>query len=164
MASRDPPKQDEDALWGKKKKFKKSVREKTVCRSFSTHVSGIKEEERPKRYSAPPSCDFNQHDLTDILSSTPVHVMAQQLTWIESKLFIKIKPRDFLRHVWGPKETPISALIDHFNYISAWVASMIVNQNRLEDRVFVYEYCLKIAVVGSMLKSNFSYEFFFFFF
>ncbi|KAG1146166.1 hypothetical protein G6F37_003093 [Rhizopus arrhizus] len=163
LASRDPPDEDQDALWGiKAKKYNGyesllSIEKQPILlrRSHSSHipvkdVGDEDDSERSKRYSAPPFGDIRgQRPIVRVLMSIPVKVMAEQLTLLETKLFLKIQPRDFLKHTWisqKTKETPISASIHHFNYISGWIASMIVDQVKMEDRAFVYEYCLKVAV------------------
>ncbi|GAA5796610.1 hypothetical protein HPULCUR_001983 [Helicostylum pulchrum] len=77
---------------------------------------------------------------------------AEQFTCIEAELFRKIQPRDFLRHLWIQKKkqhhnkNPVLASIEHFNFISAWIASLVVNQPLLERRVVLFEICLQIAV------------------
>ena len=84
--------------------------------------------------------------------------VADQLTWIEAEIFQKIQPRDFLRHLWSERrkrrllndvdKSPVSASIEHFNFVSGWIASLVVSQTALQKRVLVFEYCLKIAVVS----------------
>ncbi|KAI7897374.1 ras guanine nucleotide exchange factor domain-containing protein [Mucor mucedo] len=83
--------------------------------------------------------------------------VADQLTWIESELFSKIKPREFIRNIWN---TPVSdkrssllscsntvlASIAHFNFISAWVVTVIVTQSRLSKRVALLQKFMSIAV------------------
>ncbi|GAA5812773.1 hypothetical protein MFLAVUS_006231 [Mucor flavus] len=77
---------------------------------------------------------------------------AEQFTCIEAELFRKIQPRDFLRHLWIQKKkqhhnkNPVLASIEHFNFISAWISSLVVNQPLLERRVILFEICLQIAV------------------
>ncbi|KAI8374367.1 ras guanine nucleotide exchange factor domain-containing protein [Radiomyces spectabilis] len=89
----------------------------------------------------------------------PAQVMAEQLTWVEAELFRRIKPRDFVRHIWSSSDiglqkntdrstmgNPVLASIAHFNFISAWVAAMIVAQHKLARRAAVFERFLCIAV------------------
>lgn len=89
-------------------------------------------------------------DPYQVLSSLSPLTLAQQLTWIEADLFRRIQPRDFLRHLWSnnlsTEKNPVLASIEHFNFISGWIASLVVKQNLLEKRVSVFEFCLQLAV------------------
>ncbi|KAG0164949.1 hypothetical protein DFQ30_009167 [Apophysomyces sp. BC1015] len=98
----------------------------------------------------------------------PDKALADQLTWIEAELFRKIKPREFVRNIWAssslsartmkswtdnapspphsPPTSVVMASISHFNFISGWVATMIVTQPKLNKRAAVLEKCLSIAV------------------
>jgi hypothetical protein len=91
-----------------------------------------------------------------VISVTPAQELASQFTFIEAELFRKIQPRDFLRHLYSNKtKTALFALVEHFNFVSAWIASFIVRQNELSKRIIVFEYCLKIAtVIRYMYKTN----------
>lgn len=96
-------------------------------------------------------------DPFQVITSLSPYKLAEQLTWIEAELFRKIQPRDFLRHLWSqrkkksrshsPNKNPVLASIEHFNFISGWIASLVVNQTVLEKRVVVFEFCLQTAVV-----------------
>ncbi|SAM08808.1 hypothetical protein [Absidia glauca] len=109
---------------------------------------------------------------TTLLLSLSNQEMAEQLTWIESGLFGKIKSREFVRMIWGShdnkqrpeeddREDPsnqqqnhpmpitksgLTASISHFNFVSAWVISMIVTQPNLTKRVALLEKFMAIAV------------------
>ncbi|KAI9281645.1 ras guanine nucleotide exchange factor domain-containing protein [Sporodiniella umbellata] len=115
----------------------------------------------PKRYSAPTVQRLLSTQLTDAqqLTRIPVKKMAQQLSFLEMDLFLTIQPRDFLRHVWvHPKKrstisTTLSASIQHFNYLSEWIASMILSQVELDQRVLVYEYCSRLAIELEQLNN-----------
>ncbi|CAO3657588.1 unnamed protein product [Mucor hiemalis] len=95
-------------------------------------------------------------DPLEIVNSISATKLAEQLTWIEAELFRMIQPRDFLRHLWNqrkkrrrshnPENNPVLASIEHFNFVSGWIASLIVGQVDLEKRITVFEYCLKIAL------------------
>lgn len=95
-------------------------------------------------------------DPFEIITCTPALKLAEQLTWIETEIFYKIQPRDFLRHQKnkhkqlqsGKEKNPVLASIEHFNFVSGWIASLVVNQAILEKRTIVFEYCLQIAVVS----------------
>lgn len=96
-------------------------------------------------------------DPLEIVNTISATKLAEQLTWIEAELFRMIQPRDFLRHLWNqrkkrrrshnPENNPVLASIEHFNFVSGWIASLIVSQGDLEKRITVFEYCLKIALV-----------------
>ncbi|KAI8973848.1 ras guanine nucleotide exchange factor domain-containing protein [Pilobolus umbonatus] len=90
---------------------------------------------------------------------TTDNMIADQLTWIESELFMRIKPREFIRNIWttgidqhgsdpniGRNSNTVSASISHFNFISAWVVTMILAQTRLSKRVLVLQKFMSIAV------------------
>ncbi|CAO3652165.1 unnamed protein product [Cunninghamella blakesleeana] len=111
---------------------------------------------------------------TNILLSISSQYLAEQLTWIESELFGKIKSREFIRMLWSyPNDqikkslmssilkeddddevkdlsntctSALQASISHFNFISAWVISMIVLQPKLKKRVALLEKFMVIAV------------------
>ncbi|OAD04204.1 hypothetical protein MUCCIDRAFT_79325 [Mucor lusitanicus CBS 277.49] len=98
---------------------------------------------------------------------TPIK-LAEQLTWIDQELFRKIQPRDFLRHhaaapshphqnnsskrrkrdsaAVTSKDNPVLASIEHFNFVSGWIASLIVSQVCMQKRIHVFEFCLQTAV------------------
>lgn len=74
--------------------------------------------------------------------------------------FINLKkPREFIRNIWNSSinsddssfmstssNNAVSASIAHFNFISAWVVTMIITQTRLSKRVAVLEKFMSIAV------------------
>ncbi|GAA5800573.1 hypothetical protein HPULCUR_006009 [Helicostylum pulchrum] len=84
--------------------------------------------------------------------------IADQLTWIESELFSKIKSREFVRNIWNSPvndnkrssllscNNTVLASIAHFNFISAWVVTVIVTQSRLSKRVALLQKFMSIAV------------------
>lgn len=64
--------------------------------------------------------------------------IAEQLTLREWELFRIIPDSDFLDKTWLQKPAPLNnalvQMIDHFNLVSLWVASEIVNTEDLKDR------------------------------
>lgn len=64
--------------------------------------------------------------------------IAEQLTLREWELFRVIPEAEFLEKTWlskpPPAFSPLIKMIDHFNLISMWVASEIVNTEDLKDR------------------------------
>ncbi|KAI7855089.1 ras guanine nucleotide exchange factor domain-containing protein [Circinella umbellata] len=94
-----------------------------------------------------------------VMMEIPERAIADQLTWIESELFGKIKAREFVRNIWCPRPSSVSsedqlnkchsavaASIAHFNFISAWVATIIVTQPKLNKRAGLLEKFMSIAV------------------
>ncbi|KAI8991011.1 ras guanine nucleotide exchange factor domain-containing protein [Mycotypha africana] len=116
--------------------------------------------------------------------------IAEQLTWIEMKLFQQIQPRDFLRRLWIKHSylvqqqqlthrsedkgnansensannnnnnsnstllnNPLYASIEHFNFMSGWIATIILKITELDQRVLVFEQCMKIALELKQLKN-----------
>ncbi|ORY93391.1 ras guanine nucleotide exchange factor domain-containing protein [Syncephalastrum racemosum] len=81
------------------------------------------------------------------IAEVPALNLAEQLTWVEAELFRKIKPRDFVRNVHPhAASASIAASISHFNFISAWVATLIVTQGKLAKRAALLEKFMSIAV------------------
>lgn len=79
-------------------------------------------------------------------------VIAAELTRLEWDLFIAIRPRDLLRHILSnresrPKESPVARSIAFFNYVSYWVASMIVVQSKTKLRARMLEKFMNIAAI-----------------
>lgn len=79
---------------------------------------------------------------------------ARQLTIIESRLYIQIKPHECLNKIWQKKtvtqEEPavnVKALILHSNRLTNWVAEMILAQNELKKRVGVIKHFVAVADV-----------------
>ncbi|KAI8150045.1 ras guanine nucleotide exchange factor domain-containing protein [Fennellomyces sp. T-0311] len=93
-----------------------------------------------------------------VIMEIPDQAVADQLTWIESELFGKIKAREFVRNIWSARPSSVSsedqlkchsavvASIAHFNFISAWVATIIVTQPKLNKRAALLEKFMSIAV------------------
>ncbi|KAI8371254.1 ras guanine nucleotide exchange factor domain-containing protein [Choanephora cucurbitarum] len=83
-----------------------------------------------------------------LLNKTSEHVIADQLTWIEAELFTRIKPREFVRHLWDQThhQNTVMASIAHFNFISAWLVTMVVTQSRLSKRVALLQKFMLVAV------------------
>ncbi|KAL9560606.1 hypothetical protein PS6_000061 [Mucor atramentarius] len=103
--------------------------------------------------------DQSSYNYKIFMKTTDV-AFADQLTWIEAELFSRIKPREFIRNIWDSSvsnnsssfiescsNNAVTASIAHFNFISAWVVTMIITQTRLNKRVSVLEKFMSIAVV-----------------
>ncbi|KAJ3326302.1 hypothetical protein HDV06_000178 [Boothiomyces sp. JEL0866] len=74
-------------------------------------------------------------------------IIAKQLTLYEWDIFIAINPRDFLQHQRGKSKpnTALAKAIQHFNFISSLVKTLILVQETLEARTQVLLKFIKIA-------------------
>ncbi|GAN01947.1 conserved hypothetical protein [Mucor ambiguus] len=134
----------------------------------------------PIQYDQPIMYKHTTHQFDVLKTLTPIK-LAEQLTFVDQEIFRKIQPRDFLRHASAPsssqhahqkryssnsnskrrtqssattsKENPVLASIEHFNFVSGWVASLIVSQVCMEKRIYVFEFCLQTAVCLRQLNN-----------
>jgi len=77
----------------------------------------------------PKTNNFNDFDVAEV---------ARQLCLFESTLFRLIHPKECLNQSWNKKKerSPhIIRMIDHFNDVSGWVATQIVTNKKLADRM-----------------------------
>ncbi|KAI9321273.1 ras guanine nucleotide exchange factor domain-containing protein [Dichotomocladium elegans] len=102
-----------------------------------------------------------------MMMEMPDQSIAAQLTWIEAELFGKIKAREFVRNIWSShsssngrpsrpnsvsseeqirSNSAVVASIAHFNFISGWVATMIVTQAKTNKRAALLGKFMSIAV------------------
>ncbi|KAI9273633.1 ras guanine nucleotide exchange factor domain-containing protein [Sporodiniella umbellata] len=93
------------------------------------------------------------------MKSSDLHI-AEQLTLIDSELFSRIEDREFIRNMWNNTAQPnsnnrVSASIAHFNFISAWVSTLIVSQSRTNKRASVL---LKFMSVAIELRNLYNYN------
>ncbi|KAL3896387.1 MAG: hypothetical protein SGCHY_004102 [Lobulomycetales sp.] len=77
--------------------------------------------------------------------------IARQLDLIEFEIFEKIKPRDLLHHLWdryskGRHAPLVYCSIKHFNFLSLWVQSVILDHKKLKDRSKALLNMLKVAL------------------
>lgn len=126
----------------------------------------------PVHYDQPTMMYEHTTQQFDILKTLTPIKLAEQLTWIDQELFRKIQPRDFLRHAssssfnqqsssskrrrksaTASKENPVLASIEHFNFVSGWIASLIVSQACMDKRIYVFEFCLQVAVHARQLNN-----------
>lgn len=94
------------------------------------------------------SADFNFLDLDD-------EEIARQLTLIEYDTFAAIKPAELLNQAWAKpalqKRAPnILAMIERFNNVSLWVATMIVKVENVKVRAKMMAKCVSIAKVQNI--------------
>lgn len=111
------------------------------------------------------SMDAHQQKLSlravsQTLENTDDYTIAAELTRLEWDLFIAISPRDLLRHILVPRivrgnEGPVARSIIHFNYISFWVCSMILVQQKVKNRARMLEKFMNIA---SILRHSNNYN------
>ncbi|KAF3921340.1 hypothetical protein ABW20_dc0100082 [Dactylellina cionopaga] len=88
-----------------------------------------------------------------IFMELPDEDIAQELTRIDWSLFSRIKPRDFIRHVSVPaaekERIPslkyMNKLIEHFNRVAYWVASIILERPKAKHRARALEKFMNIA-------------------
>jgi len=76
--------------------------------------------------------------------------VAKQLTLIEFKMFKNIKPSELLNQAWNKpkiqhKSPHVVTLINRANKISFWVASTILWNARMGDRVKVIDKFIRVA-------------------
>ncbi|KAI8328481.1 ras guanine nucleotide exchange factor domain-containing protein [Chlamydoabsidia padenii] len=83
------------------------------------------------------SLRHKSHNRHAMLMNIPVVLLAEQLTWAELVLYRNIKPRDYIRHLWGEKgaSEAMMASISHGNFIKEWVVTMILIQSNQDERV-----------------------------
>ncbi|CAG8559298.1 10239_t:CDS:10, partial [Cetraspora pellucida] len=83
----------------------------------------------------------------------PEKAIANELTHQEFQLFKKITGRDLLRHIWTPQGSiqrgngRVAKSIQHFNFISNWVSTMILSQEKLKSRAAMLKKFMKVAVI-----------------
>ncbi|CAO3594031.1 unnamed protein product [Absidia cylindrospora] len=79
-----------------------------------------------------------------MLMDLSVDLLAEQLTWVELTLYRNIKPRDYIRHLWGEKgaSEAMVAFISHGQFIKGWVMTMILMQKH---------HCQRMALVDKFV-------------
>ncbi|KAK6360229.1 hypothetical protein TWF730_006379 [Orbilia blumenaviensis] len=88
-----------------------------------------------------------------IFMELPDEDIAHELTRIDWTMFSRIKPRDFVRHVSVPaaekERIPslkyMNKLIEHFNRVAYWVASIILERPKAKHRARALEKFMNIA-------------------
>ena len=80
----------------------------------------------------------------------PIEV-ARQLTLVDYEIFSSIRATECLKKAWTKKdrrdaEAPhIWRMIQRFEHLTEWIATQIVRQRSMEDRVLVYEWAVELA-------------------
>lgn len=91
------------------------------------------------------------NSLADLLLLTPPTILAEQLTMIDFAIFKDIEPRELQNQSWNKANVKASRspnilrLINRSTQVSYWVATMILMNTKVEDRVKVWEKIIEIA-------------------
>lgn len=106
---------------------------------FTTPIGDESKSKKGKRLSTKKRSRANSVADGDVCFDTLTAAdIAEQLTLREWELYRIIPESDYLDRVWlqrpPPPTSPLVRMIDHFNVISMWVASEIVNTEDLKDR------------------------------
>jgi hypothetical protein len=89
------------------------------------------------------------HPLKHFLQLKPEQI-AQQLTLIDFEIYAEIKPEELQGESWSKKNranhsSNIRRMIDHFNFLTAAIATSILNEERLRSRVKIFVKWIKVA-------------------
>lgn len=84
-----------------------------------------------------------------LIDFSPLEI-ARQLTLIESELYRAIKPWELLNQSWAKKDKEkraprVLAMINRFNVVSNWVATIIVQTSELRVRASLQKHIIEIA-------------------
>lgn len=108
-----------------------------------TKKKQIHEEQPPTKPKVPkvPNPTFDDMDAKEI---------ARQLTILDSRIYSEIKASELLKQAWNVphlkfRAPHVLALIQRFNYTSAWVSSTIVNTESINERTRVMTKFIEIA-------------------
>ncbi|EKE38185.1 hypothetical protein ENUP19_0047G0114 [Entamoeba nuttalli] len=91
------------------------------------------------------------------ISTLPTEQFAQQLTLYEYELFKSIEAKEMLGNAWTKSDKTerspnLCALIDHFNSITNWVISTIVDESNIKQRATIIKKFISIG--EEMLRLN----------
>ncbi|KAG2189367.1 hypothetical protein INT44_004509 [Umbelopsis vinacea] len=84
-----------------------------------------------------------------LLDIDPLEI-ARQLTVMDSRLYIKIKPVECLDKNWGREDsenvaTNVKASIEYSNQITAWVTDSILSQTEIKKRCAIIKHWVQVA-------------------
>lgn len=120
-------------------------------RPGSRSVSGKRSIERTFDEPPPPIL-FNDETFTQFDRPAGVSALewARQLTTLEFALFEQLQPKELLGLAWGKKDKEmrapnVLALIHHFNAVSNWAATNVLNESELEKRVEAWTHTIDVA-------------------
>ena len=91
------------------------------------------------------------------ISTLPTEQFAQQLTLYEYELFKAIEAKELLGNAWTKKDKEIRSpnlciLVDHFNAVTNWVISSILNESNVKSRAQIVKKFISIGV--ELLRLN----------
>lgn len=100
----------------------------------------------------PPPILFSDETFTQFDRPAGVAALewARQLTTLEFALFEQLQPKELLGLAWGKKDKEmrapnVLALIHHFNAVSNWAATNVLNESELEKRVEAFTHTIEVA-------------------
>jgi len=100
----------------------------------------------------PPQCLFTENFFSPIDRPASVAPLewARQLTRIEFDLFCRISPKELFGQAWTKKDKEVRAphviaLIQHFNNVSAWVASVVLSEAEMGQRAEAFSHLVEVA-------------------
>lgn len=81
--------------------------------------------------------------------------LARQLTVMDSKLYIRIKPVECLDKNWGKADSQniaanIKASIEYSNQVTAWVTDSILSKEELRKRALILKHWIYVAEVRNI--------------
>jgi hypothetical protein len=87
---------------------------------------------------------------TEQILSFSAEEIAQQLTLIEFETYSNIKPAEFFNQAWAKATTwdrapHIRQMIDRFNALTRWIATLIVSEDKIRMRVKRFVKFIKVA-------------------
>mmetsp|Transcript_31586 Transcript_31586/g.79216 ORF Transcript_31586/g.79216 Transcript_31586/m.79216 type:complete len:865 (+) Transcript_31586:113-2707(+) len=117
--------------------------------SSSARIAGYTAEQEPKKKDG--------RVAKTLLDFHPLHV-AQALTTSEQEPFRKVIPRELMKQRWNKKDAKrlcpnLVKLINKFNEISYWVATMICRQKEVDKRVAIIKRIINISDLCRQLKN-----------
>ncbi|KAH8549637.1 ras guanine nucleotide exchange factor domain-containing protein [Umbelopsis sp. PMI_123] len=98
---------------------------------------------------APPAILPKNMKRVRLLDIDPLEI-ARQLTVMDSRLYIKIKPVECLDKNWGKEDSEniaanVKASIEYSNQITAWVTDSILSQTEIKKRCAIIKHWVQVA-------------------
>ncbi|KAJ2962862.1 hypothetical protein NQZ79_g2056 [Umbelopsis isabellina] len=99
--------------------------------------------------TAPPAILPKNMKRIRLLDIDPLEI-ARQLTVMDSRLYIKIKPVECLDKNWGKEDSEnmaanVKASIEYSNQITAWVTDSILSQTEIKKRCAIIKHWVQVA-------------------
>jgi len=100
---------------------------------------------------APPPIIPKGQKITSLADLDPVEI-ASQMTLMEEKLFLAIRPKEFYHQAWNKpnkevEEPNITKLTNNFNKMINWVTTEIVKVQEVKERAEVISKFIRVAKV-----------------